>query len=77
MMDQPSEIWIFFLLLSKVINIFAIPAMSSEVEKGFLEARLIIIGERLSFHVVTIKALECLKSWFQWGIFTQDDLSKA
>ncbi len=62
MMDQPSEVRIFFLILSMVINIFAIPSKSSKVEKRCLGARLIIIGERLTLHIVTIKALECLKS---------------
>ena len=36
-----------------------------------------ISDERSSLHIDTIEALECLKSWFRAGIFTQGDLSRT
>ena len=44
------------------INIFSIPAMSSEAERVFSEAKHKISDERSSLHIDTIEALECLKS---------------
>ena len=74
---SPAQRSRFPLLLSMAIDIFSIPAMSSEAERVFSGAKLTITDERLSLHIGTIEALECLKSWFRAGIFTQDDLFKA
>lgn len=55
-------------------DVFSIPVMPSEAEGVFSEAKHTISDERLSLHIDTIEALECLKSWFGAGIFTQKDL---
>lgn len=51
--------------------------MPSEAERIFSEAKYTISDERLSLHIDTIEALECLKSWFVAGIFTQKDLART
>ena len=59
------------------IDVFSIPAMSSEPERVFYGAKHTISDERSSLHIDTIEALECLKSWFRAGIYTQEALSQA
>ena len=62
-------------LVSKMaINIYSIPAMSSEPERVFSGAKLTVSDQRNSLKSGTIELLECLKSWFQLGIFTEEDL---
>ena len=62
-------------LLSKMaIDIFSIPAMSSEPERVFSGAKHTISEQRNSLKADTIEILECLKSWFRLGIFTEQDL---
>ncbi len=74
---SPAQRSRFLLLSSMAIDIFSIPAMSSEAERVFSGANLTITDEGSSLHIDIPEALECLKSWFRSGIFTQDDLSKA
>ena len=57
-----------------VIDIYSIPAMSSEAERVFSEAKRTISDSRGSLKSETIELLECLKSWFRLGIFTKEDL---
>ena len=51
--------------------------MSSEAERVFSDTKHIISDERTSLQMTTIEALECLKSWFRTGLFTNDELSKT
>lgn len=62
-------------LLSKMaIDIYSIPPMSSEPERVFSGTKHTITDQRCSLKIETIELLECLKSWFRIGIFTQEDL---
>ena len=64
-----------FPLLSIIaIDIYLVPAMSSEPERVFSGAKYTISDYRASLKSETIELLECLKSWFRLGIFTQQDL---
>ncbi len=56
------------------INVFSIPAISSELERVFSGAKHTLNKQRISCLVETIELLECLKSWFRLGIFTEADL---
>lgn len=62
---SPAQRSRFPLLSSMAIDIFSIPAMSSEAERVFSGAKHTITDERSSLHMDTIEALECLKSWFR------------
>ena len=48
--------------------------MSAELERVFSGAKHTISDQRKSLKSETIKLLECLKSWFRLGIFTEQDL---
>lgn len=62
-------------LLSKMaIDIHSIPAMSSEPERVFSGAKHTVSDQRNSLKAETIELLECLKSWFRLGLFTEEDL---
>ena len=67
----------FPLLSAMAIDIFSIPAMSSEAERVFSGTKHTISDERASLHIITIEALESLKSWFRAGLFTNDELSQT
>lgn len=67
----------FPLLSAMAIDIFSIPAMSSEAERVFSGAKHTISDERASLQIDTIQALECLKSWFRADLLTQEQLTKA
>ena len=56
------------------IDIYSIPAMSSEPERVFSGAKHTVSDQRNSLKADTIEILECLKSWFRTGIYTQQDL---
>ena len=56
------------------IDVFLIPAMSSEPERIFSGAKHTLTEQRLSYSIETIELLECLKSWFKLGIYTEEDL---
>ncbi|MCJ1468139.1 hypothetical protein MMC07_006767 [Pseudocyphellaria aurata] len=51
--------------------------MSSEAERVFSATKKTIHQGRWSLEANTIKALECLKSWFQAGYYTEADLDEA
>ena len=62
-------------LLSKMaIDIHSIPAMAAEPERVFSGAKHTISDQRNSLKSTTIELLECLKSWFRLGVFTEQDL---
>ena len=56
------------------IDIYSIPAMSSEPERVFSSAKHTVSDQRNSLEAKTIELLECMKSWFRLGIFTEQDL---
>ena len=56
------------------IDIHSIPAMSAEPERVFSGAKHTISDQRNSLKSETIELLECLKSWFRLGVFTEQDL---
>ena len=45
------------------IDILSIPAMSAELERLFLGAKITVTERRNRLGVDTIEYLECLKSW--------------
>lgn len=62
-------------LLSKMaIDIHFIPPMSAEPERVFSGSKHTISDQRNSLKSKTIELLECLKSWFRLGVFTEQDL---
>ena len=62
-------------LLSKMaIDIYSIPSMSSEPERVFSGSKHTITDQRCRLNIETIELLECLKSWFRIGSFTEQDL---
>ena len=58
------------LLLKMAIDIYSIPAMSSEAERVFSGAKYTISDLRGRLKSEIIELLECLKSWFRLDIFT-------
>ena len=48
--------------------------MSFEAERVFSGTKH---AERASLHMTTIKGHECLKSWFQGGLFTNNNLTQS
>ena len=56
------------------IDIHSIPAMSAEPERVFSGTKHTISDQRNSLKSETIELLECLKSWFRLGVFTEQDL---
>ena len=59
--DYVVKVHRFPLLSSMAIDIFSIPAMSSETERVYSGAKHTITDERSSLHIDTIEVLECLK----------------
>jgi hypothetical protein len=50
------------------LNLFSIPAMSSEIERGFSPAQLLLTAQRQQLSNVTIQEVELLQHWWQQGI---------
>ena len=71
---EPEQRTRYPLLSKMAIDIYSIPAMSSEAERVFSGAKRSISDSRGSLKSETIELLECLKSWFRLGIFTKEDL---
>ena len=71
---RPEQRMRFPLLSKMAIDIYSIPAMSSEPERVFSGAKHTISDQRNSLKGSTIEMLECLKSWFRIGIYTEQDL---
>ena len=67
-----------FPLLSRMaINLLSIPAMSSETERVFSLTKKTISQGRWNLRPNTIEALECLKSLFLAGYYTQEELHEV
>ena len=56
------------------IDVFSVPAMSSEPERVFSGAKHTLTEQRIRCNIETIQLLEYLKSWFRLGIYTEEDL---
>lgn len=65
----------FPLLFLMAIDIFSIPAMSSEPERVFSGAKNTLSDNRASLTMSTIQATQCLKSWFCNGLFIKGDIN--
>jgi hypothetical protein len=50
-------------LFSMAMDLLSIPAMSSENERCFSQAKLVISSQRHSLSPATIQQLTCLKAW--------------
>ena len=59
------------------IDIFSIPAISSEPEKVFSGAKNTLSDNWTSLTMSTIQAPQCLKSWFCSGLFTKGDINRV
>ena len=57
-----------------VIDIYSIPARSAEPKRVFSDIKHTISDQWNSLKSETIELLECLKSWFRLGVFTEQDL---
>ena len=71
---EPKQRSRFPLLSKMAIDIYSVPAMSSEPERVFSKAKHTVSEQRNGLKAETIEMLECLKSWFRLGIFTEEDL---
>lgn len=67
----------FPLLSLMAIDIFSIPAMSSEPERVFSGAKNTLSDNRASMSISTIPITQCLKLWFCSGLFTREEISKV
>ena len=56
------------------IDIHSIPSMSAEPERVFSRSKHTISDQLNSLKSKTIELLECLKSRFRLGVFTEQDL---
>ena len=61
-------------LFNMAMTILAIPAMSSENERVFSAAKLILSSQRHSLRFETVQALQCLKMWARDGVFNWDSV---
>ena len=71
---EPKQRIQFPLLSRMAIDIYSISAVSSEAERVFSGAKHTVSDQRNSLKSETIELLECLKSWFRMGLFTEEDL---
>ena len=51
-----------------------VPAISAEPERVISGGPHSLVSDQRNGKGETIELLECLKSWFRWGIFTELDL---
>lgn len=79
--DQPLQFWIrqaqdkacpFPSIAKLALDIYSIPAMSSECERVFSETKRIITDDRNQLGEDTIEALQCQKNWLDSGIVHSD-----
>jgi hypothetical protein len=50
------------------VDLFSAPAMSSECERVFSQAKKLVTDERNRLAADTIEACECQKNWLRHGI---------
>jgi len=74
---NPLEFWIseatnpksaFPKLAKLALDIFSIPAMSSECERVFSETKRVITDDRNQLGAATIEAIQCQKNWIGKGV---------
>ena len=79
--DQPLQFWIhqvqdkscpFPSIARLALDIYSIPAMSSECERVFSETKRIITDDRNQLSDLTIEALQCQKNWLDNGIVSSE-----
>lgn len=74
---DPAQKSRFPFLYRMAIDIFSIPAMSSEPEHVFSGTKNTISDNRASLNMETIEATQCLKSWFRSGLLSKTDFGEA
>lgn len=74
---DPAQKSRFPLLYLMAIDIFSIPAMSSEPERVFSGTKNTISNNRASLNMESIQATQCLKSWFRSGLFIKPEFGLA
>ena len=57
------------------MNILSIPAMSSENERSFSQAKLVYTSQRLRIHRDLVRVLQLLKQWARGGLFKWQELA--
>ena len=55
------------------LNVLSIPAMSANPERLFSGAKITISDRRNRLGILTVEALECLKSWLKISGFEDND----
>ena len=55
------------------LDILSVPAMSTDPERLFSGAKITISDRRNRLGILTVEALECLKSWLKISTFIDDD----
>jgi len=55
------------------LDILLILAMSADLKRLFLGAKITVSDRRNRLGIYTIEALKCLKSWLRIAVFIDDD----
>jgi hypothetical protein len=55
------------------LDILSVPAMFADPERLFSGAKITISDRRNRLGILTVEALECLKSWLKISTFIDDD----
>ena len=58
-------------LFCMAMNLLSIPSMSSENERAFSQAKLVVTSQRHRLHHTTLNKLVCLKAWNKDGDFLE------
>src|ERR1700694_3694983 len=53
------------------MDLLSIPSMSSENERAFSQAKLVVTSQRHRLHYTTLNKLVCLKAWNKDGTFLE------
>jgi hAT family C-terminal dimerisation region len=64
--NDPTNPW--YQLRPMALDLLSIPAMSSEIERAFSSARLLLTAQRQRLSDGTIEEAELLRHWWQQGI---------
>jgi hypothetical protein len=58
-------------LFRMAMDLLSIPSMSSENERVFSQAKLVVTSQRHRLHYTTVNKLVCLKAWNKDGTFLE------
>jgi len=58
-------------LFCMAMDLLSIPSMSSENERAFSQAKLVVTSQRHRLHYTTLNKLVCLKAWNKDGTFLE------